>query len=113
MDFRSLDAVVSSLPVSAYLQFILVPPGTAEPFGVILYAELNESESAEPLKNLRTLAKTTIDTGGVAKFFPAGVWPTEKFGVSIVRLGRGLKSIISDPYLVETADGRRVWICKP
>jgi hypothetical protein len=60
--------------------------------------------------DIRELAKAIIETGDLVRFFPPGAWPDEHFGVIVVKRGRG--NIISDPYLVETADGRRVWIWK-
>ena len=88
---------------------ILVSRWTTEFTGVIIYAELTWLEASavneQPI-DIRELAKTIIETDDLVRFFPPGAWPDEHFGVMVVQ--RGLGNIISDPYLVETADARRV-----
>ena len=59
---------------------------------------------------IRELAKAIIEISDLVKFFPPGAWPDEHFGVMVVQ--RGLGDIVSDRYLVGTADARRVWIWK-
>jgi hypothetical protein len=98
------------MPSARYLQVILLSRETTQSIGVILYAELMESEYIEAAKDPRTLGKTIINCSGIDRCFPSGVWPTENFGVDMVQ--RRFKSIISKRYLVETLDGRKVWIWK-
>ena len=96
-----------------YLHVILVSRFTTEFTGVILYAELTWFEStsiARGPNHIRNLAKTIVETSNVARNFPPGAWPNEHFGVRVVQYGLG--NIVSDPYLVETADGRKIWIWK-
>jgi hypothetical protein len=93
-----------------YLQILIVSRWTVESAGIILYAELKESESIVAAKDPRTFAKTIINNSGVDRFLPFGAWPTEEFSVSLVQ--RRGKRIISNPYLVEAVDGRKVWIEK-
>jgi hypothetical protein len=96
--------------LAGYLQIVIVSRWTIESAGIILYAELKESESIVAAKDLRTFAKTIISNSGVDRFLPFGAWPTEEFSVSLVQ--RRGKRVISNPYLVEAVDGRKVWIEK-